>query len=109
MSNYNLARNHNTSPETLARLANDDDYWVCNMVAENPNTPPETLDLLVVDGNSLNCYCVACNINTLPETLERLANYGDQNAHIALALNFFTPQYIKDYLKIKKFLNYNTR
>ena len=109
MSNYNLAGNPNTPPETLARLANDEDLDVRRAVARNHNTTPETLDRLVVDGNSLNCYCVACNINTLPETLERLANYGDQNAHIALALNFFTPQYIKDYLKIKKFLNYNTR
>jgi hypothetical protein len=49
-----VARNLNTSPETLERLANDDYFWVRRLVVNNPNTP----------------------------------------------------QYIKDYLKIKEFLNY---
>jgi len=44
-----------------------------------------------------------------PETLERLANDDDSYVRCGVALNFFTPQYIKDYLKIKEFLNYNTR
>jgi hypothetical protein len=112
-NHYNVRRgvalNPNTPPETLERLANDDYYWVRYCVAENPNTPPETLEHLVEDGDSLIREAVALNINASPETLERLANYGEHYVSIALALSFFTPQYIKDYLKIKEFLNYNPR
>ena len=80
MSNYNLAINPNTPPETLERLANVNSYPVRNEVALNPNT--------------------------LPETLERLANDHFYYVRLGVTRNPNTPQYIKDYLKIKKFLNY---
>jgi hypothetical protein len=93
-------------PETLARLANDNIWSVRHGVAENPNTPPETLDRLAIDDDSFWVrFYVARNPNTLPETLERLAN--DENSYVrsGVARNPNTPQYILTYLKIKKFLN----
>ncbi len=80
MSNYYLARNPNTSPESLERLANDEDSCVRYWIARNPNT--------------------------LPETLDRLANDYDWVVRHGVVRNPNTPQYIKDYFKIKKFLNY---
>jgi len=54
-----VAQNPNTPPETLERLANDEDYWVRYWVARNPNTPPETLESLANDvdwgGSSWGC------------------------------------------------------
>jgi hypothetical protein len=80
MSNYHLARNPNTSAETLARLANDDDDSVRRGVAINPNTPPETL--------------------------ERLANDEKWSVRYYVTRNPNTPQYIRQYIKITEFLNY---
>jgi hypothetical protein len=79
MSNYDLAENHNTPPETLERLANGGNANLRWLVAFNPNTPPEAL--------------------------ERLANDEDSEIRYEVANNINTPQYIKDYLKIKEFLN----
>jgi hypothetical protein len=75
MSNYNLAINPNTPPETLARLANDKDSDVRCYVAYNPNASPETLERLANDENYWVRHDVAGNPNI--------------------------PQYIKTYLKIK--------
>ena len=77
---HGVAKNPNTSPETLALLANDEAYNVRSYVAYNPNTSSETL--------------------------ERLANDDYYGIHVAVTKNPNTPQYIKDYLKIKEFLNY---
>ncbi len=49
---------------------------------------------------------LAKNPNTSSETLERLANDDYYGIHVAVTKNPNTPQYIKDYLKIKEFLNY---
>jgi hypothetical protein len=54
-------------------------------------------------------YDLAINPNTQPEVLERLANDKYWHVRSGVARNPNTPQYIKDYLKIKEFLNYNTR
>ena len=102
-----LAWNPNTPPETLDRLANDEDYGVRYGVAWNPNTPPETLDSLANDENYWVRESVAQNTNTSTETLERLAD--DENywaVRRGVTNNPNTPQYILTYLKIKKFLNY---
>ena len=80
MCNYELALNPNTPTETLESLANEDNWIVRSHVANNPNTPPEVL--------------------------ERLANDEDSYVRYHVAINPNTPQYIKDYLKIKEFLNY---
>jgi hypothetical protein len=69
-----VARNPNTLPEALDRLANDKDWGVRYWVATNPNTPSEALERLANDDD----YCVRCGVaknpNTTPETLERLAD-----------------------------------
>ena len=75
MSNYKLATNPNTPPETLERLANDKNFWVRECVADNPNTPPEAL--------------------------ERLANDKVYWVRSSVARNPSTPQYIKTYLKLQ--------
>lgn len=78
MSNYQLAINTATSPEILALLANDEDWWVVRQgVAYNTNTPPETLELL--------------------------ANDEDPWVREEVARNPNTPQYIKTYLKLRNF------
>jgi hypothetical protein len=47
---------------------------------------------------------VARNHNTPLKTIERLANDEDCNVRYRVAKNPKTPQYIKQYIKIKKFL-----
>ena len=81
MTNFELARNPNTPPEILARLANDNDYYVIQYVAGNPNTPPETLERLANDEDYGVLYCVAENPNTPQESLKNLAN--DNNRTVA--------------------------
>jgi len=62
MSNYDLATNPNTSPETLASLAKDEDYSIRWLVARNLNTHNtlklisdlrtiEKLSLLIMNGS----------------------------------------------------------
>lgn len=76
MSNFDLAINTDT-PEILKRLA-DDEIAVRCAVGMNPNTSTETLEHLVNDEN----YYVRRYVEINPKT----------------------PQYIKQYIKIKKFL-----
>ena len=76
MSNFDLAINTDT-PEILKRLADDEIDVRC---------------------------AVALNPNTSTETLEHLANDKDWGVRIRVAINPKTPQYIKQYIKIKKFL-----
>ena len=46
-----LAKDENTAPEVLARLAEDDDWRVRINVAENANTPVDTLCELSKDND----------------------------------------------------------
>jgi hypothetical protein len=48
-------------------------------------------------------FDLAGNPNTPPEALERLANDEDSEIRYEVANNINTPQYIKDYLKIKEY------
>jgi hypothetical protein len=100
---FDLARNPNTSTETLELLANDKDSSVRFWVARNPNTPAETLERLANDRDSCVRECVAYNPNTPPEVLEHLANDEDSEIRYEVANNINTPQYIKTYLKIKRY------
>jgi len=63
MSNYDLATNPNTQPETLERLANDEDCYVRSRVAENINTPQESLKNLANDNNRTVAYYARNNKN----------------------------------------------
>ena len=101
---FALARNPNTSQETLERLANDNDWEVRYYVARNPNTPPEILERLENDRDPHVRIGIAYNPNTPPEILERLANDENWVVRYRVAQNPNTPQYIKDYLKINQFL-----
>jgi len=78
---FKLARNPNTPPEALARLANNKYWHVRREVTTNPNTSTETL--------------------------ERLANDKDYWVRYLVANNPSTPQYILTYLKIRQFLNWH--
>jgi 3-methyladenine DNA glycosylase AlkC len=75
-------------------------------LAKNPNTPPETLEHLANDKDWLVRCRVARNLNTTTETLERLANDEDWYVRYEVAKNPNTPQYILTYFKIKKFLTH---
>ena len=81
MSDCDLAENSNTSPETLARLANDMNDTVRLRVAKHPNTSPETLAFLANDKDWVVRRCVAENLNTPQESLKNLAN--DNNSVVA--------------------------
>ena len=70
---YWVARNPNTSTETLQSLATDEDFHVRWYVAKNPNTSTETLKTLATDEDSYVRCCVAENPNTSPEVLQSLA------------------------------------
>jgi hypothetical protein len=63
MSNYELARSRNTTPETLERLANDVNATVRCEVAENINTPQESLKNLANDNNRTVAYYARNNKN----------------------------------------------
>ena len=103
---FRLARSFTTSPEALDRLADDEYPDVRYWVARNTATSSETLARLANGGYSYARRAVAYNPNTLPKTLERLANDEDSYVRYRVARNPNTIQYIKDYLKIKEFLNY---
>ena len=81
MNNCDLAENPNTPPETLDRLANDNNATVRWRVAANPNTSSETLDRLSYDEEWCVRECVARNPNTTQESLKNLAN--DNNRVVA--------------------------
>ena len=46
MTNLELARDPNTTPEILKSLVTDDEYYVRCWVAQHPNTTPEILKTL---------------------------------------------------------------
>ena len=75
-----LALNKNTSQETLAILATDEDSDVRRGVAKNPNTPQETLKLLATDNSLYVRRRVAENPNTSQELLRLLAT--DENPYV---------------------------
>jgi hypothetical protein len=75
-----LLKNPNTSPEILARLAEDRDWFVRYNVAQDPNTTPEILVHLAED----KCEDVRWNVTNNPNT----------------------PQYAKEYLNAMNFMEY---
>ena len=92
-----LARDPNTSQETLKLLATDRDLGVRRCVAQNPNTSQESLAILVTDEyRSVRCW-VAQHSNTSPETLEVLATDEDSNVRWEVAQN---PNYKKQTLEL---------
>ena len=103
---FALSTWHKTPKLVLNWLTYVEDSDVRYWVAINPNASPETLARLADDESSYVRSRVAFNPNTLPETLERLVNDKSYLVRCTVAENLNTPQYIKDYLKIKKFLNY---
>jgi hypothetical protein len=86
-----------TVPEVLARLANDDTWFVRYCVARNPNTSPETLERLANDNDRYVRWQVAQNPNTPPKTLERLANDKDSSVrrHVKENPNYKKPNTIQ--------------
>jgi hypothetical protein len=57
------------------------------------------------DFEYIESWNAAINHNTLPETLARLANDKFWFVRHYVARNPSTQQYLKDYLKIREFLN----
>jgi hypothetical protein len=89
---YKIAENPKTSPETLARLADDEEWIVRRSVAQNPNTPPEALERLANEDDPRVRERVAFNHNTQPQTLERLANDADYWVRRLVVNNPNTPK-----------------
>ena len=86
-----MARNINTSAETLAELAKDEFNCVRLAVAEHRHTPEETLTELAKEEDAYICCAVARNVNTPAETLARLAKEEDFQIRWWVARNPSTP------------------
>ena len=82
-----LAKDPNTSQETLAILATDKNLDVRYEVAKNKNTSQETLKILATDEYPGVRYEVARNSNTSQEILKSLATDGDYYVRYEVALN----------------------
>ena len=95
---YRVARNPNTSQETLTLLASDKDSFVRYCVAENSNTPPETLTFLASDGDCNVRLNAAHNPNTPPKTLTFLAKDGVPAVRFAAKQNRSNKQ--KSYIPV---------
>ena len=65
-----LAKDPNTSQETLAILATDEHPWVRRWVAQHPNISQESLAVLATDEDPIVRYWVARHPNYKKETLE---------------------------------------
>jgi hypothetical protein len=76
-----VAKNSNTTPETLKILATDEYCSVRRYVAENPNTPPEALELLATDQYYYVRAYVAENPNRT-ELIERLVFMTDYQQEV---------------------------
>ena len=75
----NVARNPNTSPETLRDLANpeiESNEDVREYVYSNPNCPPDILTAVAESSDGSLDRIIAENPNTPPETLRKLATKG---------------------------------
>lgn len=80
----------NTSPKQLTILATQS-IETLKLVAKNLNTPPETLRKLADIGDKDIRREVASNPNTPPETLRKLADMGDKDIRREVASNPNTP------------------
>ena len=74
----------------LHKLANSEDDEVVGRVARNTNTSPATLDKLANHKNNV-VRGVARNTNTSPNTLNKLANHKDYDVVGGVAHNKNTP------------------
>jgi hypothetical protein len=70
------AKDPNTLPETLTKLATDENFLVQKRVALNPNTPVEALELLATNESGYVRDGVAQNPNKT-ELIERLLYLTD--------------------------------
>ena len=69
-----VAKNPNTSAETLVKLSDDADFGVQSEVGRNPNAPSETLVKLSSSSNIAVRYDVAQNPSTPLEILDKLSD-----------------------------------
>ena len=74
-------------PETLAKLANNEDKEVRYLVAYHRNTPATALQQLAEDSYELTVFAVAKNLNTPPETLEVIAARTGFNDYFDIVIN----------------------
>lgn len=92
MNKLELAKNPNTTIETLSKLAKDDDCDVRIRAARNPNTPAETLAELAKDENWIVRSYAAINPKISAEALDELAKDEDYVVRIYAARNPNTPK-----------------
>jgi hypothetical protein len=85
------ARNPNAPASLLEKLAADEDEDVRGMAAENPNAPASLLEKLAVDEVALVRSAVAGNPNAPASALEKLAADEDGDVRSAAAENPITP------------------
>jgi len=84
---YNVAKNPNTHPDILHKLAVDSDEYVRTGIAENPNTHPDILHKLAVDSDEDVRRGIAENPNTHPDILHKLAVDSDEYVRSNVAKN----------------------
>ena len=73
-----VAGNRSTPPETLAKLAMEEDQRVAEILEGNPNLPAAALAKWAKHGDEWNRAAAAQHPNTPPEVLEKLAGDEDE-------------------------------
>lgn len=89
-----LARNNNTPPDAIARLARFPRLWNEDMrraIALNPNTPATILRRLARSWDRSTISRLAANPATPIDILERLAEHGDGETRLNVIFNPSTP------------------
>ncbi len=88
---WGLARNHNTPPEILERIAREYDlsvgYLATHDLAGNPNTPSPILEELAEHDDGLVRSAAARNPVLAPELLKRLATDPQQTVRMSVCRN----------------------
>lgn len=85
------ARNPQTSPSALSRLAHSSNPDVVETVARNPSTPPSILSELAASTSERTLVAVAANPSTPAQTLHGLTDHRSLAVKQALAGNSATP------------------
>ena len=81
------AKNPQTNPTKLARLARSSSPIIAESVASNPSTPPDSLHFLAKSGSLKSILAVARNRSTSSNTLKELSGNRDSVVRSAVASN----------------------
>lgn len=99
---FNEARNPNTPPQVLLRLARSlspDDYLMARVLTEHRGAPPELLVLFASHAYSSVRENVARHPNTPPQVLQTMAEDSREPLWFLVACNPSTPEDLRERLQ----------